>query len=82
MYVVEVDDEVHAAVAALLASALPALAEAFAFLELTPWAAPSANVARPEAELRNLPFGEAGLLTVLVLERDRRVDVVRLIWGL
>lgn len=65
----------------LPASALPLLAEAFAVLELVPWSGRSVNPERnPDAAVRNLPFGEVGMLTYLIVEQERRVDVLLVTW--
>ncbi len=59
-----------------------ALAEAFAVLELEPWGAGrSVNPERnPDSGVRNLPFGAAGMVTYLVVEQRRRVDVLLVTW--
>ncbi len=35
----------------------------------------------PDAPVRNLPFGRAGLLTYLVLDDEQRVDVLLITWA-
>lgn len=53
----------------------------WAFLELAPWSGRSVNPERnPDAPVRNLPFGAAGMLTYLIVEEERRVDVVLITW--
>ena len=78
-----IDPRAQDAIAALPAEALLALAEALAVLELAPGGAgrsvnPDLN---PDAAVRNLPFGGTGMITYLVLERDRRVDVLLITWA-
>lgn len=34
----------------------------------------------PDVPVRNLPFGEAGMLTYLIVEQKRRVDIVLVTW--
>lgn len=38
------------------------------------------NTRNPKGPVRMLPFGTAGLVTYLVLEDQRRVDLLRLVW--
>ena len=58
--------------------ALLALAEAFAVLELAPWSVGrSVNPERnPDSGVRNLSFGAAGMVTYLIVEHERRVDIL------
>ena len=82
-YSIDIDPRAQDTIAALPADALVALAEALAVLEL---AAESAGRAvnpdlNPDAPVRNLPFGGTGMITYLVLERDRRVDVLLITWA-
>ncbi|MGH3566304.1 MAG: hypothetical protein ACRDRH_09775 [Pseudonocardia sp.] len=34
----------------------------------------------PDAAVRNLPFGEVGMLTYLIVEQEQRVDVLLVTW--
>ncbi|MGH3612234.1 MAG: hypothetical protein ACRDRK_06445 [Pseudonocardia sp.] len=80
-YSIDIDPGAQDTIAALPASALPLLAEAFAVLELVPWSGRSVNPERnPDAAVRNLPFGEVGMLTYLIVEQERRVDVLLVTW--
>jgi hypothetical protein len=80
-YSIDLDPAAQDAIAALPQAALIALAEALTVLELTPWSGRSVNPERdPDTPVRNLPFGAAGLLTYLILERDQRVDVLLVTW--
>jgi hypothetical protein len=81
-YAIDIDPGAHDAIAALPAEALLALAEAFAVLELAPWSAGrSVNPERnPDSGVRNLPFGAAGMVTYLVVEQQRRVDILLVTW--
>lgn len=51
-------------------------------LELTPWHTKPVNDNNPDGALRQLTFGDAGevLLTFLILEQQRRVDILEVIW--
>lgn len=81
-YSIDIDSRAQDAIAALPAAALPALAEAIVVLELVPWSGRSVNPElNPEAPVRNLPFGAAGMLTYLIVERDQRVDVLLITWS-
>ena len=79
-YQIEIYPEAEEQMAALPAEALPALAEAMVMLELTPWAGDSLNKRNPDAEVRTLPFGRAGMLHYLILEHQRRVDMITVVW--
>jgi hypothetical protein len=82
-YAIDVDLGAQDAIAALPRDALLALAEAFAVLELAPWSAGrSVNPERnPDSGVRNLPFGVAGMITYLVVEHERRVDILLVTWA-
>ena len=81
-YAIDIDPGAQDAIAALPSDALLALAEAFAVLELAPWSAGrSVNPERnPDSGVRNLPFGAAGMVTYLVVEQQRRVDILLVTW--
>lgn len=79
---IDIDPRAQDTIAALPASALPALAEAVAVLELAPWSGRSVNPGRnPDAPVRNLPFGATGMLTYLIVEHDLCVDVLLITWA-
>jgi hypothetical protein len=82
LYTVTTDDESGPQIAALPAEALAAWAEARVLLEVNPWASDSYNRRNPDAPLRSLAFGSAGMAIYLILEDLRRVDVVRVVWGM
>lgn len=81
-YSIDIDPIAQESIAALPQHALVALAEALAVLEIAPQeAGTSVDPDRdPDAPVRNVPFGVGGLLTYLVLDRDRRVDVLLVTW--
>jgi hypothetical protein len=39
------------------------------------------NADNPEGNIRVLPFGDAGMVIYLILEDQRRVDVLEVVWG-
>lgn len=82
-YAIDIDPAAHDAIGALPDEALVALAEAFAVLELTPWSVGrSVNPERnPDSGVRNLPFGDAGMVTYLIVEHERRVDILLVTWA-
>ena len=83
MYSVDIDSEVGEQVSALPAKALPSFAELLVLLEIAPWSGNAYNRKRPDANMRTQTFGNdhEGLVIYLVIEDQRRVSVVRVIWG-
>jgi hypothetical protein len=80
-YEIDIDPAAQHDIAALPATALHALAEAMTVLELTPWNGRPINPDNPTGSVRTLAFGAGGLLTYLILETDRRVDVLIVAWA-
>jgi hypothetical protein len=82
MYSVETETAAVAEVAALPAEASPAYAELMTLLEVAPWSGDPYNVQRPDTNMRTHTFaGDGrGLVIYLVLEADRRVAVLRVLW--
>ena len=82
MYSVETDVEALDQIEALPAEALPFYAELNTLLGLAPWSGDPYNLQRPDANMRTHTFGphSEGLAIYLVLERDRRVVVLRVLW--
>ena len=79
-YRLDVDPVAQAQIRALPSVALVALAEVMSMLELTPWSGLPINEDNPEGNVRVLPFGTAALITYLILEDQRRVDVLEVLW--
>ncbi|HTK66703.1 MAG TPA: hypothetical protein VL595_30290 [Pseudonocardia sp.] len=79
-YRLDVDPVAQAQIRALPSDALGALAEVMSMFELTPWDGPSINEDNPEGNVRVLPFGSGGMVTYLILEDQRRVDVLDVLW--
>ncbi|MEO6086677.1 MAG: hypothetical protein ABIQ18_26545 [Umezawaea sp.] len=82
MYEVTTDNESEQQVAALPPDALAAFAEARATLELAPWNGTAYNSAKPESPMRALTFGPEGQgdIVYLILEDQRRVDLLVVLW--
>lgn len=80
-YEITIDPRAHDDIAALPPEALGPLAEAMTFMRLTPWSAPPINPDNPDGPVRTLAFGDAGLVTLLVLEELRRVDLLVVTWA-
>lgn len=81
MYTVETDDQSKQQIAALPSEALPAFAELRTLLEVSPWSGDPYHGQNPDAALRTLSFGGAGMVTYLILEDQRRVDVLIVLWA-
>ena len=81
-YLVEEDERAKAQVQALPAAALASYAEIRVVLEVAPWSGDSLNKANPNGAVRTATFGPAsqGMVTYLVLEDIRRVDVLDVVW--
>jgi hypothetical protein len=82
MYRVDTDALAEQQVEALPPSALPAFAELRTLLEVDPWAGNSINSRNPDAAVRNHVFGEhhEGVVTYLILDDQRRVDLLSVLW--
>jgi hypothetical protein len=78
--ITEPDPVAQDQIAALPADAARYLAEVFVLLEVAPWAGRPSNPAKPEGNLRIMPFGDGGLVTYLVLEGRREIYIVRVQW--
>ena len=82
MYRVTTDEQSQPQINALPPDAVAPFAEARVVLEVAPWGGDSLNDDNPDAPVRSLAFGSAhqGLVTYLILERQRRVDVLDVLW--
>ncbi len=80
-YAVDVDPLAEQQISALPPRALTALAEAIAVLELVPWNGLPINNGNPKGPVRQLPFGQLGMITYLILEDQRRVDLLIVTWA-
>jgi hypothetical protein len=82
VYSYEQTAEVAAALQVMLVELLGSFAELIGFLELTPWAGQPYQPGNPGGSLRKMTFGPDGeaLATYVILEDQRRVVVVSLVW--
>ncbi|GAA0394901.1 hypothetical protein Acor_64550 [Acrocarpospora corrugata] len=82
MYSVDLLEEAFDYLAALPAEARGAFLALWDLLELHPWSGDPANRQRPEVNMRTHPFGDRrqGLATYLILEDQRKVFVLRIVW--
>jgi hypothetical protein len=84
VYRVETYREVHDQIAALPDDALAGYAEALWGAQADPverGADQQAQKHNPTGPVRTLPFGAAGMVTYLILEDQRRVDVITVVWA-
>jgi hypothetical protein len=83
MYDVTTDERSQPQIEARPADGSAPFAEVRAALEVAPWSTgDSLNDEHPEAPVRSVVFGAEGqgMVTYLVLERQRRVDVLDVTW--
>jgi hypothetical protein len=82
LYKTEVYPDAQDQIAALSPAAQVKLSEAIAVLQLVPWNGVSVNKKNPDGALRQLMFGPvgAGMVTYLVLEDQREVHIVKVLW--
>lgn len=82
MYEVTTDDQSESQVTALPPEALAAFAEARVALELAPWNGTAYNSVKPESPMRAMTFGPEGQgdIVYLILEDQRRVDLLVVLW--
>jgi hypothetical protein len=82
LYRIDVYPEAGDQLAALPTAALAAYSELHAALELTPWNGAPQNKKNPGGPVRNWVFGPdaGGLVVYLILEDQREVHVIRIVW--
>ncbi|WP_214401067.1 hypothetical protein [Pseudonocardia lacus] len=82
MYRVTTDEQSQPQVDALPAAALAAFAEARTMLEVAPWNGAPYHRGSPDSPMRALTFGprSEGDIVYLVLEDQRRVDILVVLW--
>jgi plasmid stabilization system protein ParE len=83
VYAVESEHHALEQVAALPAEALPYYAELMTVLETAPWGGEPYDRQRPDGNMRTYVFGkhDQGMVIYLVLEDQRRVVVLRVLWA-
>ncbi|MCE7005706.1 hypothetical protein LWC34_23180 [Kibdelosporangium philippinense] len=70
-------------IAALPDAVLAVLAQVLGVLELTPWHGEPYNLTKPDEPMRQWVFGGSmgeGVIVYLILDDQRRVDVLRVLW--
>lgn len=80
MYRIETDSAATEQIIALPDEALADYTQVLGVLELVPWNGDPLHEDNPDGAVRTLPFGRAGLVTYLVLDDQRRVDVLNVLW--
>jgi hypothetical protein len=82
VYKVTADDQSQHQIDTLPGDALTAFAEARAALELAPWNGAPYHRHRPDSPMRAISFGPHGQgdIVYLVLEDQRRVDILVVLW--
>lgn len=82
MYSVETDVDALPEVEALPQDALPFCAETMALLEVAAWSGETQNRTHAGSGMRTATFGtlQEGLVVYLILEDQRRVVVLRVLW--
>lgn len=79
-YEVTQDQQIRAVVATLPTPALPLLQEVFLLLSPEPWSGDPYVAASPDVPVRTVPFGHGGLVTYLVVDHLRQVDILEVTW--
>ena len=81
MYRVNTDEWVQQQVDHLPVEMFASYAEVRTLLEIKPWSGDPVNGQYPDAPVRMLTFGHgSGLVTYLILDDQRRVDVLQVVW--
>jgi hypothetical protein len=82
VYKIEIYPDALDQIGALSVAAQRILSEVLAAIQLVPWNGPSASEQNPDGALRRFLFGPegAGMVTYLVLDDQREVHVVQVLW--
>jgi hypothetical protein len=82
VYRVTTDEQSQPQIDALPPAALGPFAEARAVLEMVPWNGSPYHRNRPDSPMRALTFGPRGEgdIVYLILEDQRRVDILVVLW--
>ncbi len=80
MYTVTTDDQAKHQVDALPAEALSTYAELRVILETAPWSGRPYHRGNPQGAVRARSFGTHGMVVYLIVEDQRRVDVLLVLW--
>jgi hypothetical protein len=81
-YKIDIDPAARDQIRALPAVLLKAFAEVVTMLELTPCNGQPYARSNPEGNVRQLTFGDTGsaIAIYMILEEQRRVDILKVIW--
>jgi hypothetical protein len=80
VYEVDLAGSAAAQVAALPAVALAPYQELRVMLETAPWSGDALRDDYPGGPVRTIAFGQGGLAMYLILERQRRVEILDVLW--
>lgn len=82
MYRVVTDEQIQQQIDDLPRDALTGLAELRTVLEVNPWAGEPINDSNPEGSVRTMIFGRDhnGVAAYLILDDQRRVDLLQITW--
>ncbi|MEV5411458.1 hypothetical protein AB0K60_21795 [Thermopolyspora sp. NPDC052614] len=82
MYTVDKGKQVDEQIAALPAEALPAFHEVTVFLQVAPWNGHPFIRERPDSPIRTRTFGTGGvgMVTYLIVEYRRLVEIINVVW--
>lgn len=83
MYSVEWEQDAVSQLAALPSEALPFFAELVTVLQVEPWSGDAYDRQHADANMRTHAFGKhgEGLVIYLILDDQRRVVVLRVLWA-
>lgn len=83
MYTVTLDDQSEPQVDALPPAALAPFAELRTMLEVAPWNGDPLNKLKPDSPMRTWTFGpnHEGMTVYLILDDQRRVDLLTVVWA-
>lgn len=81
MYTVVTDEQAKPQTDALPDAALAAYAEVRVLLETAPWSGRPYHRGNPDGAVRVQPFATYGQVVYLILEHERRVDVLLVQWA-
>lgn len=82
MYRITTDERSQPQIDALPTAAGAPFAEARVVLEVAPWSGDPLIGAKPDGAIRTTVFGPAGegMITYLILDDQRRVDILDVMW--
>lgn len=75
------DESSDVQISALPHDALAGFAEARATLEVAPWGGRPYVRSKPDGALRVLPFGKGGMVVYVIVESQRRVVLLEVLWA-